>query len=224
MLTNILITKTKIMATYKKGINGPFKGKLGNVVGASWRGVDYLRSLGETTAAPTQKQINQRLKFALVMGWLKPLLNIINIGYQILTGDKTPMNRAVSYHLKEAVTGDAPDYGINFKKAIFSRGELLVSWILEVLCLVNAVLNIKWDNGPESAFSNDTDKASFIIYNPAKEAFVSFEGIALRSDKEAALQLPDDFAHDRVHAWMHYVNAEGNAVSTSVYLGEYTIT
>ena len=211
------------MAIYKKGINGPVSGKIGNVVGATCRGVAYLRGMPETTAAPTQKQINQRLKFALVMGWLKPLLNIINIGYQVLFGDKTPMNRAVSYHLKEAVTGDAPDYGIDFKKAVFSRGELLVSWILEVLCLVNTVLNIKWDNLPASAFSNDNDKASFIIYNPAKESFVTFEKVALRGDKEAVLQLPGKFAGDAVHGWMNYVNAEGNVVSTSVYLGEVTV-
>ncbi|MDR6782659.1 hypothetical protein ABIE26_000853 [Pedobacter africanus] len=211
------------MARYKNGINGPVSGKIGNVVGATCRGVAYLRSMSEGTAAPTQKQINQRLKFALVMGWLKPLLNIINIGYQILTGYKTSMNRAVSYHLKEAVTGNAPDYGIDFKKAIFSRGELLTSWILEVLCLVNAVLKIKWDNLPASAFNNDKDKANFIIYNPAKEAFVTFEGVALRSDKEAVLELPEDFMGDVVQAWMHYVNAEGNAVSTSVYVGELVV-
>jgi hypothetical protein len=211
------------MARYKNGINGPVSGKIGNVVGATCRGVAYLRGMPESNAAPTQKQINQRLKFALVMGWLKPLLNIINIGYQILFGDKTAMNRAVSYHLKEAVTGDSPDYGIDFKKAVFSRGELLVSWILEVLCLVNAVLNIKWDNLPASAFSNDNDRASFIIYNPEKEVFVTFENAALRVDKEVVLQLPDEFANNSVHVWMHYVNVKGDAVSTTVYLGELTL-
>lgn len=84
------------MATYKNGINGAFSGKVGSVVGATCRGITYFRSLPETTNAPTDKQINQRLKFALVMGWLQPLLNIINIGYQVLAGYKTPMNRGVS--------------------------------------------------------------------------------------------------------------------------------
>jgi hypothetical protein len=94
---------------------------------------------------------------------------------------------------------------------------------LEVLCLVNAVLKIKWDNLPASAFSGDEDKANFIVYNPAKEAFVTFEDIALRSDKEAVLALPEDFTGDVVHAWMHYVNAEGDAVSTSIYVGNLVV-
>ena len=33
------------MATIKKGILGGVSGKVGNVVGGNWKGVDYLRSL-----------------------------------------------------------------------------------------------------------------------------------------------------------------------------------
>lgn len=43
------------MATYKKGINGPVSGKIGNVVGATCRGVAYLRGVPESTAAPKNK-------------------------------------------------------------------------------------------------------------------------------------------------------------------------
>ncbi|WP_316813763.1 DUF6266 family protein [Pedobacter heparinus] len=67
------------------------------------------------------------------------------------------------------------------------------------------------------------DQASFIIYNPAKEAFVTFCDVAACHEKEAVLQLPEDFAGDTVHCWQHIVNAKGDAVSTSVYLGEVTV-
>ncbi|MDK2788577.1 MAG: hypothetical protein PWP07_1822, partial [Epulopiscium sp.] len=33
------------MARIKKGILGGVSGRLGNVIGGSWKGVDYLRSL-----------------------------------------------------------------------------------------------------------------------------------------------------------------------------------
>jgi hypothetical protein len=207
------------MARYKNGINGAFSGKVGTVVGSSYRGIAYMRSLPETTKPPTEKQLHQRLKFSVITAWLRPILALINIGFQILTGDKNAMNRAVSYHMKEALIDNGQDVEIDFKKAIFSRGELLVSWILEVLTLVSAVLNIKWDNGPESAF----DKASFIIYNPQKEKFVTFKDAAQRQDKETVLQLPKRFAGDTVHAWMQYTNEAGNMVSTSVYLGQIVV-
>lgn len=211
------------MAKYKNGINGAFSGKIGAVVGASYMGISYIRSLPETTKPATEKQLHQRLKFSVIIAWLQPVLALINIGFQIFTGDKTAMNRAVSYHMKEALIDNGKEVAIDFKKAIFSRGELLVSWILEVLSLASAMLNIKWDNGPESLFNKADDKATFIIYNPQKEKFVCFKGAARRRDKETVLRLPKRFAGDTVHAWMLYINAKGDMVSTSVYLGEIVV-
>nr|WP_068890704.1 DUF6266 family protein [Pedobacter panaciterrae] len=209
------------MAKYKNGINGAFSGRVGNVIGATCRGVDYIRSMPVVSGRKySQAQINQRIKFALVVNWLRPLLSLINIGFQVLTGNKTPMNLAISLHLNEAVMGEGPEYTIDFKKAVFSRGELLVSWITEVVCLSNALLIVKWADAPESVFCNDTDSASFIVYNQAKEEFVTFGNAAKRGDKEVSLQLPGNFKGDLVHCWMSYVNEKGDKVSTSVYLGE----
>lgn len=210
------------MARYKNGINGPVSGKIGNVVGASWRGIDYLRTIQETRSRTfSDKQQNQQFLMGMVSKWLKPLKLIIEIGYQIFVTGKTPMNGCVSYHMKHAVTGNSPlEYVINFAKVIFSRGELLIPLIREMLGLMDAVLHIKWDNASTSIFNNDDDKATIVVYNPAKQAFVSFENVAQRADKEAVLQLPAAYAGDRVHCWQHFVNANGDAVSTTVYLGE----
>ncbi|MDR6786501.1 hypothetical protein ABIE26_005312 [Pedobacter africanus] len=214
------------MARYKNGINGPISGKVGAVVGSSWRGVEYLKSLPDRGGkAFTEKQKNQQFLMGMVSKWLKPLKRIIEIGYQIFVTGKTPMNGCVSYHMKHAVTGNSPlEYVINFAKVIFSRGELLIPLIKEVLGLMDAVLHIKWDNASTSVFNNDDDKATIVVYNPAKQAFVSFENVAQRADKEAVLQLPAAYAGDRVHCWQHFVNERGDAVSTTVYLGEVLVS
>jgi hypothetical protein len=172
------------MARYKKGINGPFSGKVGSVVGASWRGIDYMRSVQKAITKPaSQAQTNQRLVFALVTGWLKPLRDLIWIGFQVFRGSKTPMNGCVSFVMKEAITGDAEQSNIDFPKVVFSRGELLVSLIRE-FTRTDTALFIKWENGPACAFNNADDKATFILYNPAKEKFITFPGFAERSDLE----------------------------------------
>lgn len=214
------------MATYRKGVNGPFKGKLGSVVGVTWRGIDVIRSLGEPNAkAPSEKQLDQRYVFALVNSWLKPLRDLIWIGFQIFKGTKTPMNGAVSLLLKEAVTGNSREnYAIDFAKVILSRGELLISLIKQVLALVNSILSIEWENPPASAFCRDDDKATIIVYNAVKQRFVTFKDVAQRADRVVDLQLPANFAGDVVHTWMYYVNTAGDAVSTSIYAGEFTIT
>ncbi|MDR6783893.1 hypothetical protein ABIE26_002718 [Pedobacter africanus] len=72
-------------------------------------------------------------------------------------------------------------------------------------------------------FSKANDKATFIIYNPQKEKFVTFKDAAQRLNKETVMQLPKTFTDDTVHAWMQYTNAEDDMVSTSVYLGEIAV-
>lgn len=209
------------MGKYKNGIQGPFSGKIGGVIGSKWRGIDYMKIVSGPYAKPaTQAQLDQRLKFALVSGWLRPLKDLICLGYQFFTGTKTPMNAAISYHLKEAVVQEASGYVIDFSKAVFSRGELLVSFVKELILLLDGLLQIKWEDQAASMFCKATDKATFIVYNPEKKQFVTFQDVAERGNKAVALQLPKAFANDQVHVWMGYVNVAGDNVSTGVYLGE----
>src|SRR5688572_1493088 len=44
-VTNQLIIKLYLMATYIDGINGNFRGKVGTVIGSSWKGKPYMKSL-----------------------------------------------------------------------------------------------------------------------------------------------------------------------------------
>ncbi|WP_316794725.1 DUF6266 family protein [Pedobacter frigoris] len=210
------------MATYKKGINGAFNGKLGTVVGIKWRGGNYMRSLPRKSGKPaTEAQLNQRFVFALVNGWLRPLRDLIWIGFQSFKGTKTPMNAAVSLVMKEAITGEnRANYAIEFAKVILSRGELLISIIREVIKLIDDLLNIKWESAPESVFCKGSDRATFVVYSPSNGQFITFKDIAERADGEVTLQLPPGFRDNTLHCWMSYVNEAGDAVSTSIYVGE----
>ncbi|TCD02948.1 DUF6266 family protein [Pedobacter psychroterrae] len=212
------------MAKYKNGIQGSFSGKIGNMVGANSRGVHYMRSAGKTSKVPSEAQQQNMKIFAMVMNWLKPILKFINIGFQMETDGKTPINRAVGLQLKEAVISDEQGLRINFARAVLSKGILLVSWIREILLLADLILSIKWENPADSVYSSDDDKANFIIYNPVKEKFVVFEQAVKREDKMVELQLPADFSGDSVHCWMGYTSADGKMVSTSVYVGELLVS
>lgn len=62
------------MATFKEGVFGGFSGKVGNVVGASWRGIDYMRSLPlGRKDAKTKRQVKQRGKFSVTMDFLRTM-------------------------------------------------------------------------------------------------------------------------------------------------------
>ncbi|MGY4383018.1 hypothetical protein ACVWYN_000037 [Pedobacter sp. UYP24] len=212
------------MASYKNGINGAFIGKVGNVVGVESRGKYYMRSIPDfSNHEPSDKQFRQRRLLSLMSTWLKPLKSLIKIGFQLLSPGKTAMNEAFALNYKEALTVVDGKGVINYDKAVFSRGELLVSLVLEFLTLLDSILHIKWDNALASSFNKENDQATFVVYNPAKEKFVTFNNVANRADKEVALQLPSNFTNDTVHCWMFYANEQGDKVSTSAYIGEVIV-
>ena len=62
------------MATYNKGILEGFFGKVGNVVGARWRGKNIMRSLPQRgNYTPTELQLLQRERFTTVVNFLSPI-------------------------------------------------------------------------------------------------------------------------------------------------------
>lgn len=70
------------MATYKQGILGSFSGKVGNVVGSSWRGVAYMRSLAKAVRNPrTAAQTETRNTLAAVASRLKFFAPAIRAGF-----------------------------------------------------------------------------------------------------------------------------------------------
>jgi hypothetical protein len=113
------------MGTISKGILGGFSGKVGNVVGGTWKGVDYMRSkASRRNFKPTQPQLEQQLKFALVVRFVQTITSLVEISFGNFAVRKSGFNSAVSYTLKNAVAGAYPVYTIQYADALVSRGDL----------------------------------------------------------------------------------------------------
>lgn len=97
------------MGTIKKGILGGVSGKIGNVVGASRKGIDYLRVLSASVSdAKPPAQNTQRNKFAIVIKFLQPIKEFIRIGYRGQAAKQSAFNAAMSYNYHNALTGEYP--------------------------------------------------------------------------------------------------------------------
>ncbi len=212
------------MARYNYGINGPFSGKCGTVVGASWNGINYMRSLPELSSAPaTIAQQAQRNKISAGSSLLKPIAALIKLGFPTKVKGKTAMNIAMSYLTKYAMSHVGKDVTLHYDKMIFSEGILLPSHLEEIVTFDDALVQVKWNNSPETVLNQCSDKAMVILYNPEKEDFVHFEHIADRGDQEVLLQLPKDFSGDTVHCWVFFTNSDGSRVSSSNYFEAFTL-
>ena len=64
------------------GINGPYVGKIGNVVGYQWRGIWVTRAMPEEFHdAKSERQLEQRGRFKAMVGFAGRLKDILRIDY-----------------------------------------------------------------------------------------------------------------------------------------------
>ena len=213
------------MGTFNKGILGGFSGKVGTVIGSNWRGLNVMRSLPKkSNTNPSQKQVVQREKFAAIIGFLSPLTALLSEYYGGASGVSSRLNNAVSYHLKQALVGDSPDFMIDYTKVLVSKGEVIGVKDGAMETLQPATVNLQWANNSGQVLAEATDVLLAVVYNSDKEQFIISGDVAQREDMTAAIAVPAAFTGDTVHVWLSFVNPLLNKASTSVYLGAAVIS
>jgi hypothetical protein len=211
------------MGKIAQGILGGLSGKVGNIIGGSWKGIDYIRIKPSSVANPrTPGQVNQRNKFTLTLEYLEATSDFIKIGYKSFAVKKTEFNAAMSYVLNNAVGGIAPNFTIDYSSALLSRGPL--SGVLNgTTDLATAgQVSFNWGDNSAEGNANATDKAMVLVYNPSKKESISILDAADRTVGSQVVTIPNTYAGDTVELFMAFVSADGTQVSNSVYLGSGT--
>ena len=207
------------MGRIKKGILGGFSGKVGAVIGASWRGIDYMRGLPRNSAKPaSEAQLAQQNKMTLLRNFLLGLDSIIETRFQNIE-KFTPMNDALSYNLLNSIEGTYPEQSINFTQLLFSKGILMNAWSPNVVSTASNTIDFSWENGNFTPMRAADDTVTLVVYNPVKNLFCELEDGGLRSDKFSRLIVPEDFKGDEVHCYMSFYSKNRKIASTNEYLG-----
>jgi len=211
------------MGKIAQGILGGLSGKVGNVIGGNWKGIDYLRIKPSSVANPrTEGQVNQRNRFTVTLEYLQPSLAFVQKGYKNYAVKMTEFNAAMSYVLNNAITGTAPNFNVDYATALLSRGNL--SGVLNPgtdLATAGQV-TFTWDDNSLEGNANPTDKAMLLVYNPIKKESISQLEGADRTVGTETLLIPSTYAGDTVELFMAFIEADGSRVSNSVYLGSGT--
>lgn len=212
------------MATFEKGILGGFSGKVGNVVGARWRGRNVMRSLpqrGDYT--PTENQILQRERFKTVVEFLNPIKGLLSQFFGKKQGDKSPYNLATSYHLKDALIQVGNVFEIDYPKVLISKGDLRGIDSPVITPAANQVVNILWTDNSGQGNANALDQLVVVFFAPSLNLFQTYENVSAREDESAQMTLPAFFAGAEVQTWVTFVTDSGTTAATSLYLGAVTI-
>ena len=211
------------MGTIKKGILGGFSGKVGTVVGASWKGIAYMRSLPLKVRNPrTQPQRMQRSKFALSLALLQPMTAFLRTGWKLYAHKQSPFNAAMSYTIANAITGAYPDYDIDPSKVLVSRGALPTATNTFV-SFDDGKVEFQWEDNSGVNSAKATDKALIAILNLAKGEAITDNAGAERQDCVQKVAVPAEWSGDSVETYMGFISEDGKEVANSVYLGSVAI-
>lgn len=211
------------MGKISQGILGGLSGKVGNVIGGSWKGIDYIRIKPSSVANPrTEGQVNQRNKFTVTLEYLQPNKEFLKVGYKSFATKKTEFNAAMSYVLNNAVVGTAPNFTVDYSNALLSRGSLSGALNATTDLATAGQVSFAWDDNSLEGNANTTDKAMVLVYNPSKKESMYILDGAIRTAGSQTVNIPGTYAGDTVELFIAFVSADGTQVSNSLYLGSGT--
>ena len=212
------------MATLSKGILGGFSGKVGPVVGATWRGMDVIRSRPKSSRrTPSERQLEQQLKFKLAISFLQPIKNIQSRFFGSGSGVKSRVNLAVSYTISEAIQMVAGLPELIYNKVLITRGELTSFQNAVLTTQPGGVLHLEWEDNSTQGDAAPTDQVSIVCYCEELNNWEIYEGIVMRSDLMADVTLPAYCLGKTMEVYAFLNNEKQTAASTSLYLGQHVV-
>jgi hypothetical protein len=217
------------MAIFNQGILSGFNGRIGNVIGSTWKGRSVMKIRPASVSNPnTERQQQQRSRFGLVGRFIQAHRNVIRIGFRAYTREMTSSNAAMSYNLANAVAGTYPDQYIDFSKVMLSMGTLSSVSELTALSEAAAAVTLNWTPNNQVGNAGDSDQLIASLYDSVSGEVVYFPGCASRLDSTVTLSLPVLWSGRTAEVFVFLVSivltsTDRESVSNTMYAGSVEI-
>ena len=211
------------MGTINKGILGGFSGKVGTVVGGTWKGISYMRSRsGKRTGQATDLQLEQQSKFRLTIQFLRQFTALLNITFKDFANGITGPNAALAYNIRNGISGTYPNFSINYSMVLLSRGTLANAIAPTATAGTAGKVNFAWTDNTGNGFAKSNDKAILIVYCPDLDQTISTLSGANRNMSGDTLEVTN-FSGKTVQTWVAFISADGKNVSDSLFTGQVAV-
>ena len=208
------------MGKIKQGVLGGFSGKVGTVIGSFWKGLAVMRGLPVGKRGnPTASQLQQQAKFSLMIKFLQPLTDLLNLTFNSLAVGMSGLNKALSYNVQNAITGVYPALTVDYPMLLLSRGDLLVAIGPAAASAVAGKVDFTWTNNSGPGKVRATDTAFVAVFCEALGYWVyNYQTAAARVAGAYSFDVPD-FSGKPVHTYLGFVSANGRIFSNTAYAG-----
>jgi hypothetical protein len=205
------------MGVIKSGILGGFSGKVGAVVGTSWKGIDVMKKLPAKVANPqTTPQTNQRNKFKGVVEFASAINSaIIKPLWDRFAQRKSGNNAFVQANIDNFNTSGVLSAPSTLE---ISKGKMTATPILTAVADISSdTVNITWSDTLTDNFQAATDRAYFVAYNITTGEIGQIGGAEARNESGSQLTLGVNTS-DVIHCWLAFRRVDGTVVSDTSYL------
>lgn len=208
------------MAKFNKGILGPFSGKVGPIIGSSWKNTNYIKAVPKETGTKkvkTEKQLANQAKFKFFNSWLEPFYPFVTIGFANYAKNISEINAAFKINYHQALSGNNPNYEINYEKVCLSKGNL--NGLTGVsLSLVNENnLQLLWNS--QNPLGQHDDQLMLVLYSPILGIADGCIGLAQRRDGKIGFTFNPKLIGQVLEVYLTVVSLNRKQVSSSQYLG-----
>ena len=207
------------MAILSHGPLGTFTGPVGNIIGSTWKGKQVIRQKPVARkAVSTELQIQQHIKFSLIMKLLQPLTELVGQTFSQDPPRMTRFNRAFSQNYRRAITGTYPDFAIDYSQVILGRGRLSQAGKISCSSPSTGKLECTWINYSNYANAAKDDKVYLVSYCEKLNHWSFDIGIA---DRESGICTSEDavLSGESLHFYIGFISADGRQSSDSQYVG-----
>lgn len=208
------------MAKIRQGIMGPFSGKIGPIIGSSWKDIFYIKSAPVDNGQQrifTPAQLANQQRFKLMNDFLDPFQPFITIGFANLATNRTELNAAFMVNFKEAMELVADAYHIRYDRFCLSKGNLPGLETIVVQRMEPTKLLINWDANIVFAAAND--QVMLVVYCPALKIVDGFVGFAQRSSGAVQFEMSKKMENYAIEIYLSMVSLNRKKISNSQYLG-----
>lgn len=205
------------MGKLRQGILGGVSGKVGNVIGASWKGIATIKAMPMSVANPkTAAQVKQREQMKgivavatfLLAAVIKPLWDRTSVK---MSGYNSFVKANISTFRNLVFT--------DFDLFIISTGKIAASVYGDITASIAAgTCVVDWVDDSGEGFKLATDDAYVVLCDSAQNTWSYSAAAVKRSALSCTVQLPEGTEDgDQLHVYLAFRRADGLYTSKTVY-------
>lgn len=205
------------MGRLKQGILGGVSGKVGSVVGSSWKGIAVVKAMPLSVANPrTAGQVSQRGKMSHVVAFAQLILaSVIKPLNDRFASGQSGYNAFVSRNIA-LFTDFYPAPPADLRLSVGKMVAVDPSSVVADESLGTVVVN--WPTTLPDAYAQATDKAYVVAYSDETGAAGISSGVVARSAGTVSIPAFDGVVADAtIRVWISFLRSDGTVVSNTGY-------